>query len=258
MKAVENRRRGFTLVELLVVIAIIGMLAALLLPALQSSREKARQSYCKNNLHQLSLALIMYKDDHKGVFPNWLSNLYPTYVGSNSQVYLCKSDRTWGTNDFSCKPQEVPGDHFSEASDNGPGTTSGRNPQIEACSYMYEFNGAPCSWNWQGYLGAHGVTSVPDLDGDPSTTSWQEVKAYQILHGDTSNGGAPYDETAFPVIRCFHHWSERTIATVDPQNPANPAKDSNGVIVGPQGLTLNVAYAGNIFEAPLQWEYTPR
>jgi len=116
---IPRRRPGFTLVELLVVIAIIGILIALLLPAVQAAREAARRSQCTNNIKQLVLACHNYHDIHKA-FParqsgtGWndpaLANVGDTnYCRLSANLTLCpfiEQQAIYDLVDYNDKPWE--------------------------------------------------------------------------------------------------------------------------------------------------------
>jgi prepilin-type N-terminal cleavage/methylation domain-containing protein len=226
-------RRGFSLLEVVVVMTIMTLLATLLFPVVGRAVARARQTECRSNLRQFASALMIYRSEHRGRNPGWLSSLYPDYVDSR-ELYLCPSDKSRGEDGG--KPdsddQVLNGafgsdSQFEETDDNYLNSERielGANADVERCSYLYEFNAAECSWA-------------------NTNSSWGAVKLDQLENGDDNNDHAPYSESRMPIIRCFHHWNEGRV----------PAVKENGQVMS-EPITINVGYAGNVFVAPLMWE----
>ena len=98
MSISRQHPHGFTLVELLVVIAIIGILVALLLPAIQAAREAARRSQCVNNLRQLGIAMMNYEGAKKGLPPmalNWTNAEVTAYYNGAPGIGNWYDDHGW-------------------------------------------------------------------------------------------------------------------------------------------------------------------
>jgi prepilin-type N-terminal cleavage/methylation domain-containing protein/prepilin-type processing-associated H-X9-DG protein len=86
--SLRNQRTGFTLVELLVVIAIIGVLVALLLPAIQSARESARRISCSNNLKNIALACLNYESSRGALPPSSINSAFSQRSGLGWTVQI--------------------------------------------------------------------------------------------------------------------------------------------------------------------------
>ena len=226
MKLSKQNKAAFTLIELLVVIAIIGILAGMLLPALNQAREKARSAICVSNLRQIGVAVTMYADDNNENYPfGYVANVgdWPLFIGK----YVSKSQTSYGTSGidsskvFVCPSSKTPGGRETRLSYSGhlalfgiPGNSftvavmknqQTRRPQVSRPTEMVMVS--------DGNLGVPAGAGANAYDaqavfGEPMLTPKQDYSAYSDSDNDSPIPGAEqnagYNDNALGFLRWRH------------------------------------------------------
>jgi competence protein ComGC len=251
--------------------AIIGIIMAVLLPALSKVRAVGKRTSCLSNLRQVGAGMQLFKIDNNLSPVPFISILYPNYVSSN-KIYQCPADLNKELNSSlidnddrwleridnkysvlkPLKPWEPPAYDIPA---NVGLYGSRHNNAAGNISYFYEMSEMSCNFKFYAQPSDYNPPFIdnPMTDvqraaaGLPISTdaiTWAMWKEIQLNRGGDGHHalGTPYSVSAFPVVRCFWH-----IKDVKKFSESNPLVDANDPII-------NVTYAGNYVLSKLTWE----
>lgn len=235
------KKRGFTLIELLVVIAIIAILAAILFPVFAKAREKARQTGCLNNVKQIGLAFMQYKQDYDDNMPilyaqnpadgkyRYWTQLVSSYI-KGAAIFGCQSDSDTSKTDTLAnlaKWGKIP-------SDMSPDTDmlvlqSGSTYKAQASSYAYNYNVAGkneaafaspanifVTWDALSNFWWYGTSyyATPEPQGYDRMRTYKTNDWFWSRHSDGDNYG---------FMDGHAKWMKRTSVPSDNSNATNMA-----------------------------------
>ncbi len=170
---IESRKKGFTIIELLVVVAIVMVLATIMLPVGLASRAKARQATCMSNLHQIMLAISLYRADHGGGYPGTLGELLPSYA--NADIFIC--------------PEDDMGGYANVLATREDGLILFRHDPKLATSYLYVGSFINQNTTWQKLEDIPGASYVACvIHGDVNWISQARIVPLPIYTGRTLQG----------------------------------------------------------------------